>query len=425
KKYTPLQPDTTWIRQHRRILLAIIILLALATRVVRLNTPPERYHDEVYHAYTAEQWVRGNTDAWLWDKSAPNPNCAYEWTHPPLAKLLMTASMGVFGIHPWAWRLPAALLGTLCAALVYWIARNLFERESIALLAAALYSLDTLPLVMSRVGMNDIYCVTFVLVAVLAALRHRYFLSAMSVGAALACKWSALYALPLLALIYLIRPHPRYRRHLGYLTSVCIIHVLAIVGIYMAAYIPFFKAGHSIDQFCDLQEQMWFYHTGLTATHPGSSPAWAWPLNRGALWLYTSKTVNPKANIYAVGSPIIWFAGLLAILFSAYQLIQKPNQSLGVVLAGYLFFWAPWLMSPRIMFINHYLPSLPFLYIALAHAVVDRKLSITNIICLLSLAVLCLVVFFPYITACPLPAILSPLNIQQQISTFFSISRPT
>ena len=178
--------------------------------MIRLNTPPIGYHDEVYHAYTAEQWVQGNTDAWLWNTKTPSGpdwannythHPAYEWTHPPLAKLLMQASMEIFVIRPWAWRLPAALLGTLCAALIYWIAKTLFKRESIALLAATLYALDTLPLLMSRIGMNDIYLMTFILAAFLAALHHRYQISALSVAAALACKWSAIYALPLLALI--------------------------------------------------------------------------------------------------------------------------------------------------------------------------------------------------------------------------------
>ncbi|MHC4445129.1 MAG: glycosyltransferase family 39 protein [Planctomycetota bacterium] len=422
---TKLQPDPIWIIKNRAVLLGAIILFTLATRVIRLNAPPIGYHDEVYHAYTAEQWVKSNSDAWLWDTTTPpgldwadnyTHKPTYEWTHPPLAKLLMQTSMEIFGIRPWAWRLPAALLGTLCAVMIYGIAKTLFKRESIALLAATLYALDALPLVMSRVGMNDIYLLTFVLAAFLAALLHRYYLSALCVGAALACKWSALYALPLLALIYLLRPHPKYGLKIRYLAGLTAVHIVAVVAVYLASYLPFFKAGHSVKQFGELQKQMWYYHTGLTATHSGSSKAWQWPINRKIMWFYTSKSDDPKANIHALGNPIIWFAGLLAVIFSGYLVIRERHPSLILILAGYLCFWAPWLFSPRIMFINHYLPSLPFLYIALAAAVASLKFNRVHILCLLIISALTFLVIYSYITACYLPPYLAPDNIMEIIS---------
>jgi len=415
KRLPKLAPDSAWIQKNGRYLLCLIILFALGTRLYRLHVPPERIHDEIYHAYTAEQWVEGNTDAWLWNTKVPDKGCAYEWTHPPLAKLFMAASMKIFGIHSWAWRLPAALLGTLSILLIYGIAITLFEQKSIALLAAALGSLDALPIVMSRIGMNDIYCSTFILVSVWAALRYRHYLSALCLGAALACKWSAIYAAPLLALIYLIRPHPRHRYNFAYLAELTAVYATALVGVYLAGYIPFFYAGHTIGDFQELHRQMWFYHTGLTATHPGASPAWAWPISRGFMWFYTSQTADPKANIYALGNLIIWFAGLLAILYSAYYVYmqRERDRKMPVILAGYLVFWAPWLLSPRIMFINHYLPSLPFLYIALAAGLKYLKISRANIICLFVFAGICLAVMFPYITAIPLPAYLAPLEIKQ------------
>jgi len=45
----------------------------------------------------------------------------------------------------------------------------------------------------------------------------------------------------------------------------------------------------------------------------------------------------------------------------------ERNKNLGFVVFSYLIFFVPWAVSPRIMFLYHYLPSLPFLAIATAY----------------------------------------------------------
>ena len=416
-----------------------ILLFAFGTRLIRLNAPPERFFDEVYHAYTAEQWMRGNHDAWLWSTKAPDKGCAYEWTHPPLAKLAMTAGMKCFGTQPWAWRLPAAVLGTVSVLLVFLIGRRLFQDTRVGLLAAALASLDTLPLVMSRIGMNDIYCVTMVLAAVLAALHSRYVLSAVAIGIALACKWSALYALPLLALIHLLWVRPSDRWRIGRLCGLGCAYAVAVPVMYLGSYLPFFQTGHDWDQFVELQRQMWYYHTKLEATHPYSSKAWQWPLDNGAVWCHTAQSDDQPAddrtdpptageddsqpapaparvaNIYAVGNPAIWLTGLGAMAFMFARILRRRDPRLVIVLAGYLVFWAPWLISPRIMFIYHYLPSLPFLYLGLAAAVIGTGVRRSGIAWLLGLAGLFLVLMYPYVTAVSLPEALSPNQLQSSL----------
>ncbi len=408
---TPADPP--WLRRRAPLLLAVILLFALGTRLFRLNAPPERYFDEVYHAYTAEQWAAGNTDPWLWSTSAPIEGVAYEWTHPPLAKLFMQWSIQLFGDKPWAWRLPATLFGTIVVLLIYAISLRLFDRYSIALLAAALASLDTLPLVLSRIGMNDIYCAAFLLAAVLAGLYDRYVLAAFAVGGALACKWTALFAFPLMAVIHLYRAKQEGRFWPKRPALMVISYALLPAGIYLLSYTPFFRAGYSIDQFKELQVQMWSYHTGLTQPHPYSSKAAEWPLYSKMMWLYAEKTppaktahgetasnTPPRSNVYAMGNPIIWLAGLAAIGFAALQVALRREQRALPLLAGYLAFWAPWLASPRIMFIYHYLPSLSFLYIALAWVVITARLK-RGVTELLIVAGIAFALIYPYVTALP------------------------
>ena len=90
----------------------ILFLILIFTRLVNLSLPPAHYFDEVYHAFTAQEMAKGNIDAWEWWHQAPS-DFAYEWTHPPLAKLGMVLGMKVFGENAFGWRIVQAILGTL------------------------------------------------------------------------------------------------------------------------------------------------------------------------------------------------------------------------------------------------------------------------------------------------------------------------
>jgi predicted membrane-bound dolichyl-phosphate-mannose-protein mannosyltransferase len=414
---TEAVPKYEWSFRAPGKLLVGIVLFALAMRLFRLDAPPERYFDEVYHGYTAQQWVEGNTDAWLWSTKAPDKGCAYEWTHPPGAKLVMAWSMEIFGVKPWAWRLPAALLGSVNVWLIYLIAKRLFRREDLALLSAAFAALDALPLVLSRIGMNDTYMLTAMLLSVLAALQNRYVLSALALGAAAACKWSSAYTVPLLVLIYLVLPSARERWQIDRLLKIVSAYLLVPI-VYFASYLPFFFAGHNLGQWWQLQRQMWWYHTRLDATHGYSSPAYLWPLadagskligKTSRVWLYTHSYtaeegggVARKADIHAMGNSVIWLLGLAAIILVGYLAIRRDKSCL-ILVAGYLAFWAPWLFSPRIMFLYHYLPSLPFLYIALAAGLVRLNISNVAIAGVLGFAALKLAWLYAILTAVVAP----------------------
>ncbi len=62
---------------------ALLFAVALALFTLRIEIPKGYIYDEVYHAYTAGEYVRGNADAYLWNTVAPRPGVAYMWNHPP------------------------------------------------------------------------------------------------------------------------------------------------------------------------------------------------------------------------------------------------------------------------------------------------------------------------------------------------------
>jgi dolichyl-phosphate-mannose--protein O-mannosyl transferase len=113
---------------------------------------------------------------------------------------------------------------------------------------------------------------------------------------------------------------------------------------------------------------------------------WSWPILLRPIYLYTSDEVGGwVARIYAMGNPIVFWFGLVSIITSAVTAFVERNKNLGLVVFSYLIFFAPWALSPRIMFLYHYLPSIPFLAIATGYVLRrNPKLIFTySLICLL------------------------------------------
>jgi len=343
-----------------KILLIIILLFSFITRLYKLGEPPKDYFDEIYHAFTARLVLHGDPKAWEWWNPHPE-GFAYEWTHPPLSKLMMAGSMKILGENAFGWRFPQAIFGTLSVLLVYLLAKKIFKDEVLALIAAGIFSLDGLSLVLSRMGMNDIYVLFFVLLSVYLFLKEKDFWSAISFGLAIASKWSGIWTAPILFILCLKR-----RKKFSIYTFLTF-SILPFI-IYLSSYIPMFLTGHDLGTWWGMQKQMWWYHTGLDATHPYTSPWWSWPLMSRPVYLYTSDEVNGfVSRIYAIGNPLVFWFGLVSVFISlAYAYFEK-NRNLAFVIFAYLIFFVPWAASPRIMFLYHYLPSIPFMAIAIAY----------------------------------------------------------
>lgn len=379
------------------LILTGLLIFAFIIRVININYPNSFYFDEVYHAFTAQKYLEGSKEAWEW-WTIPPPGVAYEWTHPPLAKEIMTASMFVFQTtESWAYRLPGVLFGVLGVLLIYLIADKLFKNKKVALLSAFIYSIDGLNFVQSRVGMNDAYFVALMLATVYFSLSKRFFIASIFLGLTIATKWTGLY---LFGLVFIITILSKEYFKLSYFIIISPI-------IYLLSYIPFFLLGHTSDQFIELQKQMWWYHTGLKATHTYASSWWSWPLNLYPVWYFVEYHKNGwMSNIFASGNPAVFWLGFGAILVTIYDFIKTRSMSLLIVLLGYLTFFLPWALSPRIMFLYHYSPSIPFLTLALGYQLInltDRREDKIAVFLIVLFITLTFGLFYPILTGIPLP----------------------
>jgi len=353
-----------------------LFLAAVVLFSTRLTMPPVYVFDEVYHAYTAGQYVAGNADAYVWDTKAPRKGVAYMWNHPPAAVLCIAGSILVWGDDAFGWRFASVIFGAGGVVLAYLLALRLTRDVPVSLLAALLLLVDGLYFAQSRIGMLDAFGTFFAL----GALYSLYgFLTTeperalwpiartgLWLGAAIATKWNAAYLATCCGLVILVRTV----RHRSLLWFVPVGLGLVPLAVYLAVYVPFFATGHDFGQWIELQKQIFYYHTQLEATHPWSSRWWQWPLALRPVWYWTSADDGRIRHIFAAPNIPLYWAFLPAIAWLAWRW-RSSRAALTVLLIGFFGQWLPWALVPRIAFTYHFLPAVPFGTLAVAAAVVE------------------------------------------------------
>ncbi len=157
--------------------------------------------------------------------------------------------------------------------------------------------------------------------------------------------------------------------------------VLPLV-VYFLVYIPYLQLGHAIAipnqgpgygwSLDELQAQMFGYHFGLQAGHPAASPWWSWPLDLKPVWFYGSPGEWDNrlvAAIYNGGNPILFWAGIPAILACSLLAWRRRSYALVLLVAAFAFQYLPWTRIERATFQYHYFTAVLFAFIAIAYLV--------------------------------------------------------
>lgn len=225
------------------LIMALFVVTAFVFYLIRIEEPAKYIYDEVYHAYTASQYAIGNADAWLWSTHAPKEGVAYEWTHPPLGKLLMTIGILAWGDTPLGWRFMSAVFGALGLAAVYLLGLRLTGRRCVAIVAATLTLVDGLYFVESRAGVIDIFGTVFMICAFIAfyaflvapptRVRTPLLLLGLFMGLGIAAKWNAVYPAVLLGGVavwrtYGLLPFAARRLFAGGLAAVTVLGLIFV-----------------------------------------------------------------------------------------------------------------------------------------------------------------------------------------------------
>lgn len=419
----------TWLGRHAAVIPLLLALLALALSLPRLTTPDTYVFDEIYYAYTAGRYVSGE-EAYS-TAVPPRADPAIEWTHPPLAKLLIAGGILVAGDHPLGWRIASVLFGVVGVVIAYSLALALTGNRLISALAAGLLLLDGLYLVESRTGMSNLFLLVFAngallgLIRVLTVAPERAGLPLLAtgicLGLAIATKWSAVALAGLIGLVVLWRFGQIWRRSRDadfatanmsraltwrWLRWAGLSLIAAPLAIYFASYLHFFAVGHGWADFLALHRDMLTYHRELGVVHDDSSPWWQWPLAARGIWYYAAERRREVAVVFGNGNPLLYWPMVVAVAWVMIDWWGRRPLGFLILAIGFLGQWLPWALSPRGTFIYHFLPVVPLGCLALAVMITDgwrqggwaRGLAAVYVVAVLATFIW----FYPISTAMPL-----------------------
>ncbi|MEZ3159551.1 glycosyltransferase family 39 protein [Microbacterium sp. BWT-B31] len=119
-------------------------------------------------------------------------------------------------------------------------------------------------------------------------------------------------------------------------------------------------------------QAMYSFHVGLTADHSYQSPAWQWPVLIRPTSMFYQNTDGWVQNIYSMPNPLVWVAGVVAVLYALWRFVVARDWRLAVVLTGIAVTYVPWLQFPeRTTFQFYTIVVLPFVLLALTFALRD------------------------------------------------------
>ena len=352
-------------RPSPRLILGLILLLTALIRFWNLGTPDELVFDEVYYVDGAKDYLTNGVET--------TKGAAEFVVHPPVGKWLIALGIQILGDSPAGWRLSVAIFGTFSILLIYFVALRLFSSQFLALVSAGLMSIDGLHLVMSRTALLDIFLMFFLLAAFLALLHERHIVAALLLGLALGTKWSAIYFIAAI-LIYLLVINRR--RALLYLPIIPITYLFTWSGWLISdkGWSRDYSSNPLISLF-QYHREILNFHTGLTTEHSYEASPWNWlVLGRPTSFFYESpKSCGAEScsqEILAMGTPIIWWFGLIALFITLGYFITRRERGAGLILLALLSNYLPWLLFPeRTTFYFYAIAFLPYLILAITYSI--------------------------------------------------------
>ena len=334
------------------------------------------------------------------------------------------------GRHALAWRLPGVVLGAILAFFLVLLARRLFASPVIPWLVGAALLLDGSMFAQARIGMNDIYVAAFIVASwyfIVAAHRPRrsatvdLAIAGVLLGLGLASKWAAAYTLGgvfVLAVGVTAFAYERGRPGTGgpldllagrgrNAALLFVSFAVIPLAIYLGSYIRWFGGpttpyGWNL---WELTQQMYWYHSSLTAPHCAGSPWWSWPLDlKPVYWYFGASGGGANGYIYDAGNIVLFWAALPAAALVIALAIRTRSWSLGVLSLAMLAQYVAWIPISRVLFFYHFFTVLPFYLLCLAAilAVVWERRR-RAVLIFLGVAAAAFVIFYPYVSGLPVP----------------------
>lgn len=382
-----------------RLLFSALLFLGLLTRFIFISYPAQTVFDEVHFGKFVTSYFTGKY---------------YFDIHPPLGKLIIAlgawfggyqnyiAERGVFsfekigqdfGSLPYLWfRFFPALAGALIPTVVFLFLRGLKFSPKTAFLVGLFLVFDNALLVQSRLILLDSFLIFFGFLGLALFFKARekdyswlwLVASGLFLTLSFSVKWTGLAFWGVAGTVYLYDLFKRKNWMKDFLAG-----LLAFIGLPLAVYLAIFQLHFALlpdcpapaegngcdfmsqefrqhqlnswERFVELNQKMFLYNNGLSASHDFGSRAIGWPLMIRAVYYWVKTEDNGElGRIYFFGNPLVWLLGLIGIASLIFYSPTNPRDKevKSLLLLLYLANFLPFLLVKRVLFLYHYLSAM-------------------------------------------------------------------
>jgi predicted membrane-bound dolichyl-phosphate-mannose-protein mannosyltransferase len=324
--------------------------------------------------------------------------------HPQGAKLIVAASIELFGDGPFAWRLGSLIFGTIALLGMYALVRSAGAGRWSSLGAATLMATDNLLLVHGRIFTLDIYVVAMMIWGVAFYLQDRPVLAGIALAIGFCFKLVGPYALGILALLEAGRLYARWRNPdsprewglrgvirrfvpMGFTSIGVFVGLLGIMGLIATPYAdaeaklitggPFEHIAH---MFTYAAQQVSPDGPQGIASYP-----WQWLIDlKPILYLRINPSlpgqdfhaIQPVTAVWGMPSPAIMALGMPALVFCLWRVLRRrragqapEDQQLAMVaVSWFIGAWVPFavlsLVDQRTSYLYYMVIVMPGIYVA-------------------------------------------------------------
>lgn len=152
------------------IVVGLILIIASVARLYMLSSIPSGFHaDEAAFGYNAYSLLRTGKDEY--GKVFPLVLKSFGDYKGAIYAYVTIPSVAIFGLTPFAVRLPTALFGIFFVFLCYLIAKQITKITTLSLIISALLAISPISILLSRVQSDPLVSIVFLLLALYFFLR--------------------------------------------------------------------------------------------------------------------------------------------------------------------------------------------------------------------------------------------------------------
>jgi 4-amino-4-deoxy-L-arabinose transferase-like glycosyltransferase len=319
-----------------------------------------------------------------------------DWKYAPLPDLILASTVKLFGDNPVGWRISGILFSIAAIVMVYLIARLLYPKSSVPLLAASLLAFDPFNIHFSRTITQEMPVIFFFLLFLYFILEyteknsHTLTFAGVALGLTISTKIYFFFAIPIV-IIYAIYRELQRRGKTG-VSIVCVEFVTKLLllplSIYLLSHILWFGRGHTLPELFQLKsDAYWIFSHNFTFKNAqiliqGGKP-WEWFLKPFSFGHQLSPDGQYARFAIQINNPLFRIMVLPALIIALFHAAKTRRIQEFIAPALFVSCYTLFFLAVRPMNSYSALVLLPFAYLALARTVFilatkyDRETEVT------------------------------------------------